>query len=66
MSIKELLVMIKIDPKKTTAYVTHKITENSVSVCKISKKCSSEEEAEENLIRLLSGNVAEKQLFKRR
>ena len=56
--------MIDINSKETTGYVIHKTTDNNVSVCKILKECSSEEEAIEDLVRLLSGNVTEKQLLK--
>lgn len=56
--------MIEINLKETTGYLIHKTTDNNVSVCKILKECSSEEEAIEDLVRLLSGNVTEKQLLK--
>ena len=56
--------MFKIDYKKTVGYVLHKTTKDHISVCKILKECSSMEEAEEDLVRLLSGNVTEKELLK--
>ena len=56
--------MFEINPKKTTGYVIHKVTDSNVLVCKILKECSSEEEATEDLVRLLSKNVTEKQLLK--
>ncbi len=55
--------MIEINSKETTGYVLHKTTDNNVSVCKILKECSSEEEALKDLVRLLSGNATEKQLL---
>ena len=62
--IKELVEMIEMNSKGTAGYVIHKTTDNNVLVCKILKECLSEEEAIEALVRLLSGNVTEKQLLK--
>lgn len=56
--------MFEVNSKKTTGYVLHKVTDSNFLVCKILKECSSEEEATENLVRLLSGKVTEKQLLK--
>lgn len=56
--------MIEINSKETTGYVIHKVTDSNILVCKILKECSSEEEAKEDLVRLLSGNITEKELIK--
>ena len=55
--------MVKTNYKETTGYIIHKVTDSNVLVCKILKECSSEEGATKDLVRLLSGNVTEKQLL---
>ena len=55
--------MVKLKGNKQ-GYIIHKVTDNNYCLCKILKEYVTLEEAQNDLVKLLSNNVTEKDLLK--
>ena len=51
---------------KKQGYVIHKITDDNICLCKILKEYNSLEQAKDDLIKLLSNQITEKELLKQK